>query len=383
MSAPFALYVHFPWCRHVCPYCDFNVHALARPPEASFIASLVRELESWATDAAWAARPIKSVFLGGGTPSLFSAGGIGTLLTAVELTCGLTTDAEITLEANPGTLDRDTLAAYRAAGVNRLSLGAQSFQPALLRTLGRDHTPDDTTTAVRDARAAGFTNLSLDLIFAVPGQSLDAWRDDLQAALALAPDHLSAYALTYEVGTPFHAWRRNGRLQAVGEDDEVAMLEHLTQATAAAGFQRYEISSWARPEKASRHNQSYWDGTDYLGLGPGAHSFNVQPAPGVRFVNERLPDAYRAAVERHGRAVASADQLTAAQARADFIISGLRRVVGVDVTAFVVRFGEAIDACFPHIATLINDGLLHQTAARLQLTERGLLFADTVAATFV
>ena len=214
-------------------------------------------------------------------------------------------------------------------------------------------------------------------------KALDDWQSDLHAALALAPDHLSAYALSYEAGTPFHAWRQSGRLRPVPEDDEVAMLDYLTTSTAAEGFERYEVSSWARPGRSSRHNQSYWDGSDYLGIGPGAHSFCTQPAPGIRFVNERLPDAYRAAVERDGRAVASAETLTRTQASADFVITGLRRVVGVDATVFALRFGEPIETVFPKIADLVRDGLLVQTDTHVRLSARGLLFADSVAGTFV
>jgi oxygen-independent coproporphyrinogen-3 oxidase len=220
--------------------------------------------------------PIETVYLGGGTPSLLSPDGIGALLDAVRAV-GLYDDAEVTLEANPGTIDDSRLAGYRAAGVNRLSLGAQSFQPDLLRTLGRDHTPDDTRAAITAARAAGFSNLSLDLIFAVPGQSLAACEDDIAQALAGEPEHVSAYALTWEEKTPFHAWRARGRLIAVEDDLESTMGDVLADRLPAAGLERYEISSWARPGRAFRHNTRYWDGTDYLGIGPGAHSFHAGP----------------------------------------------------------------------------------------------------------
>src|SRR5439155_1715088 len=174
-------------------------------------------------------------------------------------------------------------ACYRAAGVNRLSLGAQSFHAGHLRTLGRDHGAADVRAAAAAARATGFANLSLDLIFAVPGETLAEWEGDLEAALALGPEHVSAYTLTYEPGTPFHAWRASGRLRAVDEDGEAAMAEAALERLAAAGYARYEVSSFARPGFASRHNTSYWDGSDYLGLGPGAHSFSAEPAPGRRW----------------------------------------------------------------------------------------------------
>src|SRR5712691_9848691 len=211
-ATPFALYAHLPWCRHVCPYCDFNVYAAAAPPEETYVGALVAELRAWAVDEPWAERRVGTVYLGGGTPSLFSPAAIATFLAAVEGTCGLVPDAEVTLEANPGTVSRERLAGYRDAGVNRLSLGARSFHPAHLRTLGRDHGPDDIGAAVEAARAAGIDNVSLDLIFAVPGETLADWEADLAAAIALAPTHVSAYSLTYEEGTPFHTWRARGRL---------------------------------------------------------------------------------------------------------------------------------------------------------------------------
>jgi oxygen-independent coproporphyrinogen III oxidase len=383
MPEAFALYVHIPWCRRVCPYCDFNVYALGRPPQATFVATLAAELACWMDEPAWRERPVKSVFLGGGTPSLFSAESLGTLLLAVESTCGLAAEAEITLEANPGTVTREQLGALRDVGVNRLSFGVQSFQPALLRTLGRDHSPDDSHQAVVAARAAGFTNVSIDLIFGVPGQTPAMWAEDLDAALALQPNHLSAYALTYEPGTPFHAWRQSGRLTPVPEDDELAMMDRLAECTAAAGFERYEISSWARGGAASRHNQAYWDGSDYLGLGPGAHSYCHAPTPGVRFVNERLPDPYRAIVAQGRTAVSGVEQLTIAQARADFVIAGLRRIVGVDGAAFSARFDATLEQAFPQIVRLIGDGLLEWAGSRLRLSAQGLLFADTVSAALI
>src|SRR5262249_46110589 len=197
MPAPYGVYLHVPWCRRVCPYCDFNVHAAAAPPESDDLAAYVVELSAWAAHAEWRDRSIKTLYLGGGTPSLLSPATVASLLGAARRH-GLAAGAEVTLEANPGTVTRDRLAAYRDAGVTRLSLGAQSFQLGLLRTLGRDHSPDETRAAVAAARGAGFRNLSLDLIFAVPGQTLAAWENDLVQALALAPEHVSSYALTWE-----------------------------------------------------------------------------------------------------------------------------------------------------------------------------------------
>jgi oxygen-independent coproporphyrinogen-3 oxidase len=381
MTAPFALYVHVPWCRHVCPYCDFNVYASAAVPEADDVCAYRTELAAWSGRPEWHRRRPDTVYLGGGTPSLLSPAAVGAVLDAARA-LGLGDDAEVTLEANPGTLTPERLAAYRTAGVNRLSLGAQSFRETLLRTLGRDHTPADTRLAVSAARAAGFGNLSLDLIFAVPGQSLAAWEDDLAQALALAPDHVSAYALTWEEGTPFHAWRARGRLAAVDDDAESAMSDAAAERLAVAGFRRYEISSWARTGFESRHNTRYWDGSDYLGIGPGAHSFCATPRP-RRWWNLRLPHRWRAAVTENGIAADGEERLTEAEVRADFVITGLRRLAGADVVEFERRFAVEVRAAFPQLAHLEQVGLVEIRSSRLRLTPRGLRFADTVGACLV
>ena len=223
MSDPFGLYVHVPWCRHVCPYCDFNVYTSSAIPERKYVDALAVELGTYARDPTWTGRPLRSVYVGGGTPSLFAPATIGELLAAAGRAFALASDAEVTLEANPGTVSAERLAAYRAIGVNRLSLGAQSFESRTLAALGRDHAAADTARAIGAARTAGFDNVSLDLVYAVPGTGLAAWEHDLRAAIDLAPEHVSAYALTYEEGTPFHRWRASGRLRPVAHDDESAM----------------------------------------------------------------------------------------------------------------------------------------------------------------
>ena len=383
MDESFALYVHVPWCRHVCPYCDFNVQAHHRPPEDDYTAALVRELAAWAGSPAFAGRRITSVYVGGGTPSLFSAAAIDRIVAAARARFGLVEGAEVTLEANPGTVDVGTLRAYRAAGVNRLSLGVQSFTPRLLERLGRDHGPEDSEAAVAAARAAGIDNVSVDLIFAVPGSTLADWRHDLDRAIALAPSHVSAYALTFEENTPFHAWRRSGRLHAVDEDDDAAMAEHTAARLPAAGYARYEISSWARPDRASAHNQAYWDGSHYLGIGAGAHSFDAGPANARRWSNVRHPRAYMDAVASGAPAIAEVQSLDLERLRSDFVFTGLRRLAGVDGDRFAARFGMTLAIAFPQVHGLVRDGLLEWSGDRLRLSPQGLRFADTVASAFV
>ena len=383
MAEPFALYVHVPWCRRVCPYCDFNVYADRQPPEAEYTAALVGELAAWRDVAPWAGRRVASVFVGGGTPSLFAPEAIGRVLEAVATQFGFTAAAEVTLEANPGTVTQATLRAYRDAGINRLSLGVQSFAPRLLAQLGRDHTSAEAEAAVAAARAAGLDNVSLDLIFAVPGSTLAEWTHDLERAIALDPAHVSAYALTFEEGTPYHAWRRSGRLHAVDEDDEAAMAEHAATRLPEAGYERYEISSWARPGRASVHNQAYWNGAHYLGIGAGAHSFDAGPAGAARWSNVRHPRAYMTAIAAGERAVAENRRLDPEEVRSDFVFTGLRRLEGVDDARFRARFGVGLADAFPQVPALVRDGLLEWADGRLRLSPQGLRFADTVAASFV
>jgi putative oxygen-independent coproporphyrinogen III oxidase len=382
MDEPFALYVHVPWCRHVCPYCDFNVYAARNPPEADYTAALVRELAGWSAAAPFVGRRIASIYVGGGTPSLFSADAVGRVVATARERFGFDDDVEITLEANPGTVDAASLRGYRAAGVNRLSLGVQSFDARLLERLGRDHTAADTHAAVAAAREAGIQNVSLDLIFAVPGSTLADWASDLERAVALEPAHVSAYALTFEERTPFHAWRKSGRLKALDDDDEAAMGELAAERLPASGYSRYEISSWARPGRASSHNQRYWDGSPYLGVGAGAHSFHPGP-PARRWSTLRQPQAYMEAVGAGRNAVADEHELHVAEARGDFVFTGIRRLAGVDGARFAQRFGVSIVAAFPHVPGLVRDGLLEWNDEALRLTPQGLRFADTVAATFV
>ena len=378
---PFALYVHVPYCRHVCPYCDFNVQAAREAPERDYTAALVAELEAHAAGGDFAGRVAKTVYVGGGTPSLFSPAAIAALLDAVARRFQLQADAEITLEANPGTIDVARLAGYRAAGVNRLSIGAQSFAPHHLRTLGRDHAPADTVVAVESSHAAGIDNVSLDLIYAVPGETLAEWEADLHAAIALATAHVSAYALTYEAGTPFHAWRAAHRLVPVPDDDEADMAERTVAMLGSAGYDRYEISSFARPGYTSRHNTAYWTASDYLGLGAGAHSFSQTPRPGRHWMNEKIPARYMATARNDP--IATEDPLTEPQARAEFCFCGLRQTAGIDLDAFRRRFGVPLEHAFPHVAGLTADNLIERATGRLRLTPRGLRYADSVAATFV
>jgi oxygen-independent coproporphyrinogen-3 oxidase len=372
---PLGLYLHIPFCVARCGYCDFNTYlhdpALAR----AYVDALCGEIAAWGGRPEVRGRPAATVFFGGGTPSLLAPGEVERVLGAVRAVFPPAPGAEVTLEANPGTVDRAGLAGFRAAGVNRLSLGVQAFQDRLLRVAGRDHTAAQARRAVADARAAGFANLSLDLIFALPGQTLDEWEATLAEAVALAPEHLSAYGLTYEEGTPFHRDRRAGRLRPVDEEAEANMFEMAGARLAGAGYERYEISNFARPGFRSAHNQIYWRCEDYLGLGAGAHSC----LGGRRTFNRRLPQEYIAAVWREGTAQAGGEDLTPRQRLGEAMVLGLRLREGVDLEALAARFapwGLAPDAAA--LERLDGAGLLERDGPRLRLTERGVRLANEV-----
>lgn len=381
---PFSLYIHIPYCDSKCPYCDFNSYAAKRWPEADYCAALIRELEAYAEEPTWREGELRSVFFGGGTPSLFDPGSIGGLLAAVSrLWPDRGEPVEITLEANPGTVDRAKLAGFRAAGINRISFGVQSFHPQHLERLGRIHSAAQAIAAIGLAREAGFTNLNFDLIFAVPDQTVEEWEADLEMAVALAPDHISAYSLTYEDGTAFGAQRRSGQIAPVPEEVEVAMFTGTQVRLAEAGFAQYEISNYARPGRECRHNLNYWRTGPYLGVGAGAHAFGIAPTPGRRWSNEKSPPRYLERVGADGHARVTEELLTVEQARGEFVFLGLRCRDGFDGAAFAARFDADFCAAFPHAATFVRDGFLESSAGRWRLTDRGLLFADSIFATFL
>lgn len=380
--AAFSLYVHIPYCDSKCPYCDFNSYAARRWPERAYADALIAELRA-AARADWAGGTVQTVFFGGGTPSLFAAATIAELLREARALWSFAAGAEVTLEANPGTVDEAKLGGLRAAGINRISFGVQSFHDRHLRTLGRIHDAAEAMTAIRAARAAGFENLNLDLIFAVPGQTPEEWEADLQTAVGLAPDHISAYGLTYEEGTAFHAQRRSGALRPLPEEAEVAMFTRTRAVLSGHGYEPYEISNFARPGRACAHNLNYWRAGAYLGVGAGAHSFAAHPAPGRRWGNEKSPPRYIARAADGGTARVAEEQLSDGQARGEFAFLGLRCSDGFDCGAFATRFGADVAVAFPHLAQLVRDGLVHLGDGRCRLTPRGLLVADSVFATFL
>ncbi|HVU50372.1 MAG TPA: radical SAM family heme chaperone HemW [Polyangia bacterium] len=379
---PLGVYVHFPFCGVRCPYCDFAVDTRADIPHEAYADAVIAELaarRSWFEGAG----PLASIYFGGGTPGLWRAGALRRVLEAVRVAFGAP-DAralEITVEANPGEVDEAGLRALRAAGVNRLSLGAQAFEDRLLRALGRNHDAAAIPAAVSAARAAGFEALSLDLIFAIPGQSRDDWRRALDAALALAPDHVSAYALTVERGTAFGALARAGKLARPDDDEAAAMFEEAGAVLGAAGLPRYEVSSYAAPSRRARHNALYWTGAPYLGLGASAASFRpLADGTGWRFSNPRATETYLAAARGGAVRPRHVERRSAAELEEEALWLGLRTVDGLDRAAHRARYGRdplegraAARAC-------LEAGWLAVDERSVRLTPAGFLLADEVAA---
>lgn len=386
IDIPLAIYVHFPWCVSKCPYCDFNSHALrGELPEVSYVAALARDLahQVETMSAALAGRKIVSVFLGGGTPSLFSPQAIARVLENLRTALPFAPQAEITLEANPATIERGRFAEYAAAGVNRVSLGAQSFDTEVLRRLGRIHVPEETRRAAEELHAGGLPNFNLDVMYGLPGQDAAGAVRDLQEALALNPAQLSHYHLTLEPGTPFAA-----RPPAGLPDDALtdAMLEACQDLLANAGFHRYEVSAYARPGQQCRHNLVYWRFGDYLGLGAGAHGKLSERDAQTghlrirRTTQQRDPRRF----QRDPAASWTATEVEAEQRPFEFMLNGLRLTAGVSDRDFEMHTGLPWQAIAQPRQRLVTRGLLEgQDERRAVPTARGLRFLNDVLVEFL
>ena len=380
-AAPGGLYLHIPFCRSKCAYCDFHSSAdLQRLPDV--FEALLREVRLRASESGC----FDSIYLGGGTPSLLAGGDVARLLTHIRRHFPILPDAEITLEGNPDSLTPARLTAYRQAGINRLSIGVQSFHNARLRFLERRHNADQSQAAIRSARRAGFTNISLDLIYGLPGQSEQDWRRELEIALASEPEHLSCYQLTIEPGTRLALRHRRGEWQALDEAAQLRLFRLTREHLAAAGYDAYEISNFARrtphggANLRSRHNQKYWNHLPYIGLGPAAHSFQ----PPLRSWNEMRLQPYIDCLARDQLPVAGSERLTPRQMRIETLYLALRQSRGLDRDAYARRFGERFEARFARpLAQLMDGGQLVWTPPCYQLTEKGFAVADGVVAHLV
>ncbi|MGQ0504327.1 MAG: radical SAM family heme chaperone HemW [Myxococcaceae bacterium] len=367
-AARFGVYIHFPYCLSKCPYCDFASTAAKQVPEARYARAIRTELERRQE----AHPPAQSVFLGGGTPSLWSPQYVGEVLDAVAREVGITEGAEVTLEANPGASDATRFQGFRAAGVNRLSIGVQSFQPGMLKALGREHNPDDAEAAFRAARRAGFENVSLDFIYGVQGQTLEMAQADARRAVALEPNHLSAYALTLDRESlaeevPLAKQLARGEVVLPADDETSAQGEAVREVYAKAGLERYETSNCAQPGYHSRHNSLYWTGGEYLALGVGATGFLGTR----RYSNHRSAEKYLDAVENGRPVEANVEMLTRGELFEERLAMGLRLSTGVDLAAVCERFDEPFEKRFEVANTLVRDGFATWHQENLVLTSRG------------
>ena len=381
---PLSLYVHLPWCLKKCPYCDFNSHEWSQGgadslPEQRYLDALCADIES-ALPLIWG-RSVHSIFIGGGTPSLFSPAAIERLLSDLRARLRLEADCEITLEANPGTFEKDRFRAFRSAGVTRLSVGVQSFNDAHLQALGRVHNRAQAIAALEEA-ASAFDTFNLDLMYALPGQTLAQLDLDLDMALALAPPHLSIYHLTIEPNTVFAKFPPQ-----VPEDDEAyAMLDRITERTAAAGLQRYEVSAYAQPNHRCWHNLNYWQFGDYLGVGAGAHSKLSFAHRVVRQVRNRDPRLYMdhaLDTARAERAVAQSTEVARSELPFEFMLNALRLRHGFSLADFTERTGLPVTAIQAALAKAEAKGLVTRDFQRVVPTERGFDFLSDLQTLFL
>jgi oxygen-independent coproporphyrinogen-3 oxidase len=379
-ASPGGIYIHVPFCLHKCLYCDFySVADLSLKP--AFLEALAAEIAS--------AEPgplvFDTLYIGGGTPSLLEPAEIAAIIEAVFSRFRFQPPIEVTLEANPGTLDGGKLGGFRAAGVNRLNIGVQSFQTSHLKALGRIHTAGQAHAALDAARRAGFEEVGLDLIYGLPGQTQPQWSADLKSALAYEPEHIACYLLTIEPGTPLAEEQRSGRFQAASEEAAAELFLATSEFLSNRGYRHYEVSNFARigaggAVYASRHNRKYWTHAPYLGFGPAAHSF----LPPRRFWNRRDIESYVAAVKKAGRAVSGEETLTREQEMLEVIMLGLRTATGIDLREFRERFGvDFLQAYGPAAAGLQSDGLIRLDSQHCAPTLRGMLYLNTVTAALV
>jgi oxygen-independent coproporphyrinogen-3 oxidase len=374
-QSPLGLYVHLPWCVRKCPYCDFNSHQVRDGvPSAEYSEALISDLER-DLPLVWG-RPVSSIYFGGGTPSLFSAQEIGSLISAFRARLVVVPDAEITLEANPGTIERDSFEAYREAGVNRVSLGVQSFEPEILKRIGRIHGPDEVATSLDSLRRAGMDNFNIDLMFGQPGQSQEQAISDISRAIDAGATHISHYQLTIEPNTAFAA--RPPELP--GEDASWEMQEATAELLSANGFEQYEISAWSKPGRKSEHNLNYWRYGDFLGIGAGAHAkiSNIAENKIQRLSRHRHPRQYM-----DGQHVAEDRVIEGSERMFEYFLNRLRLLEGIGPSDFTARTGLAWEHAEPGLSEASKKGLLERRGDQYFHTETGWRFVNDIQALFL
>ena len=374
------IYVHIPFCIQKCGYCDFNAYLYGDHLAHTYLAALEREITHAASKRPWTEYSVLSVYFGGGTPSTLAPTDLTRLLGMIGDSFPVQAEAEISLEADPGTIDLASLETLRAGGFNRLSLGVQAFDDDLLDKLDRLHSAAEARGALVWARRAGFLDLNLDLMFGLPGQSMTAWETSLQEAIAFAPTHVSVYGLTIEERTPFYRRQQLGKLALPDEETQAAMFERADQLLTAAGYVHYEISNYAMPGWRSRHNLHYWRHGEYLGFGAGAHAY----LEGYRMENEPLPGRYIQAIAERGSAVRMSECIDRERRLHEGLMVGLRLRQGIDLAAFLHQYGVSLETAYAApIAELTRAGYLQVTAGHLRLSDHGRLVADAVLSQLV
>jgi putative oxygen-independent coproporphyrinogen III oxidase len=378
-ACSFGVYVHWPFCVSKCPYCDFNSHVRARIDEAGWRDALLAELDHYA--AATRGRTVTSVFFGGGTPSLMAPATTQAVIDRIAANWTLAHAAEITLEANPNSAERARFADFRAAGVNRVSIGVQALDNDALKLLGRAHDQDEARAAIAAATSV-FPRYSFDLIYARPGQSVGAWRSELTEALALAGDHLSVYQLTIEPGTAFHALHARGDLKTPEEGDAEALYDATIELMERAGLPAYEVSNHARPGGESRHNLVYWRYEDYVGVGPGAHGRLTLDGAKTATRQEKLPETWLARVREAGHGTAERIAVAPDDAAAEALMMGLRLGEGIDAARFARETGRTLDEALDQsrLAKLVAGGFIERTPRALRATASGRKLLNRVVA---
>ena len=387
---PVSLYLHIPFCVRKCRYCDFLSGPAKEEERAQYLAALAREIKGAGKILSRDGREVDTIFFGGGTPTLLSAKEIGHLMFLLSLCFRIRSDAEITMECNPGTADFEKLSALRDMGINRISIGVQSFHDRELSLLGRIHTKEEALHCIESARRAGFANLNLDLMSALPGQTYESWMDNLKTAVSCEPEHLSCYSLIMEEGTPFFRMQQRGKLPPLPSDEEDRRMYHDTKSFLASfGYVRYEISNYAKPGFSCLHNEGYWTGHEYLGLGSGAASLYQN----VRFSNTRDFGAYCRAFQEGEPAfdtdvcaggTKTYERVTREDAMSEFCFLGLRRMDGISLSAFRKRFDRDFLEVFGEpVKKHTEEGLLARDGDTLFLTDRGIDISNYVLCDFL
>ncbi len=375
---PIGLYLHIPYCLHKCGYCDFNSHNINEAEMESYVRALLSEMEQAAKGAK--DRRVATIFFGGGTPTTLPFADLARILETCRQHFQVDPEAEITCEANPATIPQTDLAQLREAGFNRLSIGVQSFDPDELKRLERVHSVDEIYLTVERARQAKFENLSLDLMFALPGQAVERWQDNLQKAIGLQPDHISAYNLTIEPDTVFYKQQSQGQLVMPPDDFQRELFEITINTLTSAGYEHYEISNYAKPEKQCRHNLNYWVNGEYIGLGAGASStFN-----GEHYKNVNLPARYIMQINETQAAVESRETPDRRQRMGEAVMLGLRLREGLNLSTFEKQFGVTFQETFGEtVERLEKMELLEISNGQISLTQQGLFLADSVIVEFI